>query len=428
MSDPQSNPDTTASVPSKPPRQAAIAFIMITVILDVLSLGLIIPVLQKLIKELVGGDESIAAFYIGLFGTLWALMQFFCSPIIGALSDRFGRRPVLLVSTFGLGLDFILLALAPNLSWLLIGRIITGMTAASFSTAQAYLADVTPPERRTAAFGLFGAAFGIGFVLGPAVGGMLGSIDLRLPFWASAALTLANGFYGYFVLPESLPKDKRSAFSWKRASPLGSLQLLRSKPGLLPMAIILFFYQLSHLAFQNVFVLYTDTHFGWEPWQIGLSLGTVGILNMIVQGGLIRPAIRRFGERKLVFVGLTGGILGFAAYTIARDGTTFYLCTILFALMGFFQASINGVMSTRLGPTEQGRLSGANSSMMGIAGLIGPSLYATVFAWSVHPGRSTFWQGAPFAVACGILIIALILAFFSVPQRATSQATISSQP
>jgi len=420
MSDsPYSNTPQDELANAKRPRQAAIAFILITVILDVLSLGLIIPVLQKLIKELVGGNETNASFYIGLFGTLWALMQFFCSPIIGALSDRYGRRPVLLVSTFGLGLDFILLAVAPNLAWLLVGRIITGMTAASFSTAQAYLADVSTPENRTAAYGMFGAAFGVGFVLGPIVGGLLGNIDLRLPFWVSAALTIANGFYGYFVLPESLPPEKRSPFRWSRANPLGSLRLLRSKTGLLPMALILFFYQLAHLSFQNVFVLYTDTHFQWSPKQVGLALGTVGILNFVVQGGLIRPATKRFGERILVFVGLLGGIIGFTAYAFAKDASTFYYCTIIFALMGFFQASINGVMSTRLGPSEQGRLSGANSSMMGIAGLIGPSLYASVFAWSVQPGRSSFWQGTPFALAASILFVGLILAFFVVPSRAT---------
>ena len=401
-------------MPSKP-RKAAIAFIMVTVILDVLSLGLIIPVLQKLIKELVGGDDSTASYYVGLFGTLWAFMQFFCSPIIGALSDRFGRRPVLLTSAFGLGLDFILLAVAPNLAWLLIGRIITGMTAASFSTAQAYLADVSTPENRTAAFGLFGAAFGLGFVLGPIVGGMLGYIDLRLPFWVSAALTLLNAMYGYFVLPESLPPDKRSPFSWKRANPVGSLLLLWSQPGLLPMAITLFLYQLAHLAFQNVFVLYTDTYFQWSTLDVGLALGSVGILNFIVQGGLIRPATKRFGERPLVFLGLIGGSIGFLAYAFARDGKTFYLCTVIFALMGFFQASIQGLMSKKLGPTVQGRLSGATSSLNGIAGMTGPAMYAFVYTWS--KGQSTAYQGAPFAVASAILGLALVLAIIFVPKR-----------
>lgn len=452
MSNPKDPSATDASPASghpsvKPVRKAAIAFILITVILDVLSLGLIIPVLQKLIKELAGGDELQASYYIGLFGTLWALMQFFCSPIIGALSDRFGRRPVLLVSTFTLGLDFILLALAPSLTWLLVGRIISGMTAASFSTAQAYLADVTTPEKRTAAFGMFGACFGLGFILGPVVGGLLGEIDLRLPFWASAGLTLANWLYGYFVLPESLPPERRAPFRWSRANPLGSLKLLLSKQGLLAMAIILFLYQLAHLAFQNIFVLYTETHFAWTPKQIGLTLGTVGILNFIVQGGLIRPATKRLGERPLVFLGLIGGIVGFIGYALADDGDAFFQATFIFALMGFFQASINGVMSAKMGASEQGRLSGANSSMMGIAGLIGPSMYATTFALSIQPeklggiltGAAAIFgdsakrsvqeyvattefanaiQGGPFMLSAAILALALILAFFVVPKRA----------
>ena len=417
---PFSNKPSNEPANTKRPRQAAIAFILITVVLDVLSLGLIIPVLQKLITELVGGNERSASYYVGLFGTLWALMQFFSSPIIGALSDQFGRRPILLVSAFGLGLDFILLALAPTLWWLLVGRVITGITAASFSTAQAYLADVTPVEKRTAAFGLFGAAFGVGFVLGPIVGGLLGEIDLRLPFWVSAALTLTNWLYGFFVLPESLPPEKRSPFSWARANPLGSLRLLLSAKGLLPMATILFFYQLAHLSFQNVFVLYTGHYFQWTPKQVGLTLGTVGILNMIVQGGLVRPANKTFGERVLVFVGLTGGIIGFAAYAIAGNGNTFYYSTILFALMGFFQSAINGVMSSRIGPLDQGRLSGANSSIIGLSGMIGPSLYAAVFYWSAAPERDPKWHGASFVLACLMLIIAIVIEFFVVPKRVTA--------
>lgn len=406
-------------------RKAAIAFILVTVVLDVLSLGLVIPVLQKLILELVGGDNKVASDYVGTFGVLWAAMQFVCSPIMGALSDKFGRRPVLLISGLGLAFDFVLLALAHNLTLLFIGRIITGITASSFSTAQAYLADVTTPEKRTVAFGLFGAAFGIGFILGPVVGGVLGGINLRLPFWVAAALTFANWLYGWFILPESLPIEKRSPFRWSRANPLGSLRLLMSAKGLLPMGFILFFFQLSHLSFQNVFVLYTDKHFGWTTTQIGLALGTVGILNMIVQGGLVRPANRYFGERILVFFGLVGGLIGFLAYAMARDGATFYYSTFIFAMMGFFQSSINGVMSTRLGALEQGRLSGASSSILGLAGIIGPKIYSTVFGWSIAPERSSFWQGAPFVLAAIFIVCSLVIAFFVVPKRAVEPQSVS---
>jgi MFS transporter, DHA1 family, tetracycline resistance protein len=382
-------------------RKAALAFILVTIILDVLSLGITIPVGAKLIKQMVDGDQTRAAWFVGLFGTTWAFMQFFSSPIMGALSDRFGRRPVLLLSAFGLGIDYILLALAPNLAWLFVGRILTGVTAASFSTAQAYMADVTKPEHRSAAYGMFGAAFGLGFVLGPALGGWLMDFDLRLPFWVSAALTIAN----------------RSPFRWSKANPIGSLKLLRSQPGLLPMAITLFLYQLSHQVFQNVFVLYTDSRFGWSGSMVGGALATVGILNFIVQGALIRPANKRFGERVLVFVGLLGGIAGFAAYAIVDTGNMFFASTIVFALMGFFNASIQGVMSKQLGPSQQGQLSGANSSLNGISGMIGPFLFTSVYGFTNNVNSKNYWPGAPFWLASAILLVALLLAIASVPKR-----------
>jgi MFS transporter, DHA1 family, tetracycline resistance protein len=361
--------------------------------------------------------EIHAIWYVNLFGAIWAFMQFFSSPILGALSDRFGRRPILLLSAFGLAFDYILLAWAPNLAWLFLGRVITGITASSFSTAQAYLADVTKPEERSAAFGLFGAAFGLGFILGPALGGALSDIDLRLPFWVSAGLTLINAIYGFFVLPESLPIEKRSPFRWSRANPVGSLKLLLSKRSLLPMAMTLFLYQLAHQAFPSIFVLYTLDRFQWNGLMIGTALTTVGILNFVVQGGLIRPAVKRFGERILIFAGLTGGTIGFLAYATSWTGTMFFASTIIFCMMGFFNASIQGVMSNTLGPSDQGKLSGANSSLNGIAGMIGPFLFGGTYAltktlkWPVH------FSGAPFALAAAFLTLALVLAYIFVPKR-----------
>ncbi len=397
-------------------KKAAVAFILVTVVLDVLSLGLVIPVLSKLIITLVDDDQDLALWYIGLFGTIWAFMQFICSPIMGALSDRYGRRPVLLLSAFGLGFDYILLALAPNLSWLIVGRIITGITASSFSTAQAYLADITTPENRSAAYGMFGAAFGLGFIFGPLTGGILGEIDLRLPFWVSAVLTLTNAFYGYFILPESLPVEKRMQFSWTRANPVGSLRLLSSKSSLLPMAMTLFLYQLSHQVFQTFFVIYTLERFQWRLWMVASTLAVVGVLNAIVQGGLIRPAKKRFGERVLVLVGLTGAIVGFALYSIAWTGQLFFVFTFIFALMGFFNASIQGIMSKQLGASEQGQLSGANSSLNGISGMIGPFLFTTVARWTNKPDSNTYFPGAPFALSASVLCIALVLAVMFVPK------------
>jgi DHA1 family tetracycline resistance protein-like MFS transporter len=396
------------------PSKAGIPFILIAVLLDVLSLGVVIPVLAKLVKELLNDNTADAAAYVGWFGTVWALMQFFSSPIMGALSDRFGRRPVLLISAFGLGIDYILMAMAPNLTWLFIGRVLTGITAASFSTASAYIADVTPPENRSAAFGVFGAAFGLGFILGPALGGYLGSIDLRLPFWVSATLTLANATYGFFILPESLPPDKRSPFRWSRANPLGSIRLLRSQSGLLAMAAILFCYQLAHHVFSSVFVLYTDERFAWDTAMVGFALSTVGILNFIVQGLMIGPAVRTLGERVLVFVGLLGGIIGFTAYAIVDNGRSFYAATIIFATMGFFNASIQGLMSKQIDPSQQGQLSGANSSLNGIAGMIGPALFATTFRYTIDSKSPWYWPGAPFALAASILGIGFFLAMFTI--------------
>lgn len=409
-------------------RKAALAFIMVTVLLDVLSLGVVIPVLAKLVKQLLNNDAADASWYIGWFGTVWAAMQFVWSPIMGALSDRYGRRPILLLSAFGLGLDYILMAMAPNLAWLFVGRVITGITAASFSTASAYIADVTKPENRSAAYGMFGAAFGLGFVLGPALGGWLGDIGLRIPFWVSAGLTLTNALYGFFVLPESLPPERRTPFRWSKANPLDSLILLRSQVGLLPMALTLFLYQLAHQVFSTVFVLYTDERFKWTAFEVGIALTTVGILNFIVQGGLIRPAVRMFGERILVFVGLSGGILGFLSYAWVDNGTMFFYCTVIFALMGFFNASIQGIMSKMISPSAQGRLSGANSSLNGIAGMIGPLLFTRVFSYTIEPTGPWYFPGAPFALAALILFIGLVMAFIYVPKKTHTLGVSSESP
>ncbi|MFZ4082454.1 MAG: TCR/Tet family MFS transporter [Pirellula sp.] len=397
--------------------KAGLAFILITVLMDVLSLGLVIPITAKLVKELAGDNAIDAASYVGWFGTIWAFMQFFSSPLMGALSDRFGRRPVLLLSAFGLGIDYIIMALAPNLTWLFIGRILTGITAASFSTASAYIADVTPPDKRSAAYGIYGATFGLGFILGPALGGYLGDIGLRYPFWVAAGLTLANACYGFFVLPESLPKEVRKPFRWSRANPQGSLNLLRSVPGLLPMAISLFTYQLAHSVFSSVFVLYTDSRFKWTPGQVGQALAIVGILNFIVQGALIRPLIGILGERMMVFVGLIGGIIGFTAYGIVDNDKMFLASTVLFCTMGFFSAAIQGLMSKRMDPSTQGQLSGANSSLNGIAGMIGPILFTSVFRTTIDPDGGFYLPGAPFFLAAIVLGIGLLTAFIAIPKQ-----------
>ncbi|MEO6463534.1 MAG: MFS transporter, partial [Candidatus Eisenbacteria bacterium] len=254
-----------------PPRRAALAFIFVTVVLDVLALGLVIPVLPKLVETFLGGDTAAAARVFGVFGTVWAAMQFVFSPLLGALSDRFGRRPVILISNFGLGIDYILMALAPSLAWLFVGRVISGIVGASWTTAAAYLADVTKPEERAANFGRIGAAWGLGFVLGPALGGVLGGIDPRLPFWVAAVLTLLNACYGLFVLPESLPRERRGALDLRKANPLGSLRLLRGHRGLLALATVAFLFWMAHQVLSSTFVLYTSYRYDWSPTLVGLT-------------------------------------------------------------------------------------------------------------------------------------------------------------
>ncbi|HYV89072.1 MAG TPA: MFS transporter, partial [Candidatus Polarisedimenticolia bacterium] len=297
----------TADGATGPPRQAAMVFIFITILLDMLSLGIIIPVWPRLVVNFLAGDNVRAAVIFGQIGTAWAAMQFIFSPIQGALSDRFGRRPIILLSNLGEGLDYIVMAWAPSLGWLLFGRLVSGATAASISTAFAYIADVTPPEKRAGRYGLLGAAFGIGFVIGPAIGGLVGAIDPRLPFWVAGALSLANFAYGFFVLPESLAKERRSPFRWRRANPVASLVLLRSHPELSGLSIVYFLGQLAHVVLPSTFVLYAGYRYGWGEQAVGLTLAGVGVCSMIVQVGLVSQAVTWFGERRALMIGLFFG-------------------------------------------------------------------------------------------------------------------------
>lgn len=396
---------------SPAPGRAALAFILITVTLDMLALGVIIPVLPKLVVNFLGGDSARGAEIYGLFGTVWALMQFVCSPIQGALSDRFGRRPVILLSNLGLGLDYVVMALAPNLAWLFVGRAVSGMTSASLTTAYAYIADVSPPEKRAANFGLVGAAFGVGFIMGPALGGLLGSVDPRLPFWAAAALSLANAFYGFFVLPESLPRERRMAFSWRRANPLGSLKLLRSHRELLGLAAVNFLGNLAHAVLPSMFVLYVGYRYGWGERAVGLTLAAIGVFSVLVQGGLVRPAVRWLGERRALLAGLVCGSAGFVIYGLAPSGTAFWIGIPFMALWGLAGAASQGLMTRRVGGSEQGQLQGANSSVRGITELIGPGLFTQTFAFFIGAGSAWHLPGAPFLLAGLLLAAALALAW-----------------
>ena len=400
-----------------PRRRAALAFIFVTVLLDMLALGSIIPVLPHLIVALSGDNTAEAAQVYGIFGTAWALMQFLFSPVQGALSDRFGRRPVVLASNFGLGLDYLVMALAPNLRWLFLGRIISGITAASISTSYAYIADVTPPEKRAASFGLLGAAFGVGFVLGPALGGLLGDIDLRLPFWFSAALSLANGCYGFLILPESLPPEKRTAFKFGLANPFGSLVLLRSYPRLIGLAGVHFLGQLAHVVLPSTFVLYATYRYGWSARVVGLTLAGVGACSMIVQAGLVGRVVHWLGEQRTLGLGLLAGTIGFAIFGLAPVGPVFWVGVPIMSLWGLSNPALQGLMTRLVGPTEQGRLQGANGSLQGIAGLIGPGLFTGIFAAFIGPLQGFQLPGAPFLLAALLLGAAFLLAWHIARER-----------
>ena len=394
-------------------RRAAVIFIFITVVIDVLGFGLVIPVLPLLVKQFMSGDPAKGAEMFGVFGTVWALMQFFFSPLLGAVSDRFGRRPVILISCFGLGVDYIVMALAPNIGWLLFGRIASGICASSFTTAGAYIADVSPPEKRATAYGMIGAAFGVGFVLGPALGGLLGNINPRLPFWGAACLALISAVYGLFVLPESLPRDKRDAFHWSKANPVGSLKLLRSHPDLLGLAAVNLFFQLAHVVNPSMFVLYTSYRYGWSTQTVGLTLMAVGVLSIVVQAGLVKPAVHRLGERGSLYTGLVFGAIGLGGFALAPSGVWLWVALPIFSLMGLFGPGLQSLMSQRVAPHEQGKLQGANGSITSIAGLIGPSIFTLSFAHFIDKDRAWTLPGAPFFIAAAMLLAALVLAILA---------------
>lgn len=397
-----------SEIHSVQPRRAAFAFIFVTVLLDMLAIGIIIPVLPKLIEEFRGGDTASAAEIYGLFATAWALMQFFFSPILGSLSDRFGRRKVIVLSNFGMGLDYVVMALAPTLGWLFVGRVISGITAASIATAGAYIADVTPPAQRAARFGMLGAAFGSGFIFGPALGGVLGDIDPRLPFWVAGGFSLLNAMYGLFVLPESLPPERRSPFSWRKANPLGAFRLLRSNRHLWGYATVAFLSSLAHVALPATAVLYMSYRYGWGPKQVGLLLAVSGVCQIIVQGGLVRIIVKRFGEYRTMLVGLLGGLAGFSVQGVAATVPVFVVGVVLMSLWGMLNPALQASMTRLVRPTEQGQLQGANSSLMGVANLVGPILFTQVFALFIAH-REWHVPGAAFLLSAALLLAGLVV-------------------
>jgi DHA1 family tetracycline resistance protein-like MFS transporter len=344
-----------------------------------------------------------------LFGFVWAAMQFLASPVVGALSDHFGRRPVVLLSNFGLGADYLLMALAPTVGWLFVGRVISGITSSSYPTASAYIADVTPPEQRAAKFGLMGAAFGLGFVIGPAIGGVLGDIDLRLPFWVASALSLANAAYGFFVLPESLPPERRARFHWKGAHPIGAFTFLREKPALLALGAAVCLYYVAHEVYPTLFVLYGDYRYGWTTRELGLTLALYGVASMLVSAFFIGPVVTRIGERRSLLLGLAIGAASGLWIAFASTGTLFLLCLPISSLAAITSPSLMAIASRQAGESEQGRLQGSLSAVQGISMMIAPLLLAEIFSRSIQRGGRPY-SGIPFAFAGLVLCAALVLA------------------
>jgi len=392
------------------PGRAAFAFVLVTVLLDMLALGVMVPVLPKLVVEFMGGDIASAATITGYFGFAWAAMQFVFSPVLGALSDRFGRRPVIILSNIGMGVDYVVMALAPSLWWLFAGRLLSGVSAATSATAGAYITDVTSPDKRAAKFGMMGAAFGFGFIIGPAVGGFLGSIDLRLPFWVAAGLSFANALYGFFVLPESLPRERRAPFRWRMANPVGSLSLLRTRPLLIGLAAALLLERIAHDSLPRVFVLYTDYRYQWSAATVGLALAAVGVAQMVVSAGMVGASVRRFGERQTLLTGLLFGLGGFVLYGLAPTGLWFMAGVPLVALGGLAGPAMQGLMTREISSSDQGKLQGALASIQGVAGLIGPLLFTQIFATSIRAEGPLHLPGAPYLLSALLVFVALLTA------------------
>jgi DHA1 family tetracycline resistance protein-like MFS transporter len=409
MSGNDATPAAPAAVPVTRVRKAALAFVFVVVLIDILAFGVIIPVLPQLVREFTGGDFAQAAHWVGLFSMLFAGIQFVCTPIQGTLSDRFGRRPVILLSCLGLGADFILMAVAQSLPWLLIARIFSGMFAASYTTANAYIADVTAPEKRAQAYGLLGAAFGVGFIIGPLIGGVLGSWSLRAPFWFAGGLALVNFLYGWFVLPESLPKERRTPrFDWRHANPVGSLLMLRRFPQVFGLAAVVLMANMAHYVYPSVSVLFTEYRFGWTTMQVSWMLALVGVCSAIVQAVLVGKIVPVLGERRTVLLGLTCGTLGFVVFGFASEGWMFLAALPLSALWGLAAPATQSLITRQVSPEAQGRVQGALMSMVSLTGIIGPIMFAGTFGLFISEHAPLHLPGAPWLLAGAWLFAALL--------------------
>lgn len=395
---------------SAPARQPAVGFIFVTLVLSVVGFGLLIPVLPALVKEFQGGSVSDGAHAYGWIISTYALMQFVGAPIMGSLSDRFGRRRIILIATAGSAIDYVIMALSPTLAWLFIARIIAGFTAGVLSTANAYIADVTPPEKRAQSFGLLGAAFGIGFVIGPVLGGFLGHYDLRLPFWVAAGCSTLNWLWGYFVLPESLKPENRRAFEWKRANPIGALLALGHLPAVLALAGSYFIIMLAQTIMQSTWALYTDARYHWGPLQVGLSLMTAGVLSGLVQATLVKKIVPRIGEARAVVIGLTISILSMLGYGLATEGWMIYLIIFFGAFAGLSGPALQSYITKHVPANEQGAVQGVYGGLASLAGIPGPLIGTFILGWATGPGLAPYVAGSSFFAGSLLTGLALYLA------------------
>lgn len=394
-------------------KTAAIGFIFITLLIDITGWGIIIPVLPKLIKELISGDISQAAKIGGWLTFSYSITQFVFAPLIGNLSDQYGRRPILLISLLGFSLDYLLLSLAPTITWLFIGRILAGITGASITTASAYIADISTPKNRAKNFGMIGAAFGMGFIIGPVIGGLLGQFGSRVPFYAAAVLCFLNFLYGFFILPESLTKDNRRTFQWKRANPIGALLNLKKYPKLLGLMIALFILYVASHAVHSNWSYYTIYRFNWDEKMVGISLGIIGLLVGIVQGGLIRWINPKLGNEKSIYFGIALYAVGMFLFALATQSWMMFVFLIPYCLGGISGPALQSIVSGNVPASEQGEIQGTMTSLMSASAIVGPPLMSTVFYYFTHEGAPFQFPGAPFVLGGILMIGSTIIAFYS---------------
>jgi DHA1 family tetracycline resistance protein-like MFS transporter len=391
-------------------KKSALGFIFITILIDCIGFGIIIPVLPNLIKEITGKPLDQAAEYGGLLLVAYAIAQFIFSPVVGGLSDKFGRRPILLISLLGLGIDYIFLSFAPTLGWLFVGRVIAGITGASFTTAMAYIADISTPEKKAQNFGMVGVAFGVGFIIGPLIGGLFSNMGLRVPFMISAGLALLNWLYGYFILPESLKKENRREFSWKRANPIGSLISISKYPAIIGLVIALLLLFIASYSVQSNWGYYVIEKFNWNPTTIGISLGIVGAAVAVVQGGLIRIIIPKIGNKKAIILGLILYIIGFTCFAFAPNGLMMMIFIVPYCLAGIGNPAMQSIISNQVPNNAQGEIQGIVTSMQSLGMIIGPGTMAVIFAFFINKNNDIYFPGAPFILSVFLTLIALFIA------------------